>query len=69
MVMLALDLGTPTLKDVAREAGISYPAVRAYRAGQRTPSPDVRRRLAAALRKFSARLRKAADDLEHGGDV
>jgi transcriptional regulator with XRE-family HTH domain len=67
MVMKALNLGTPNLKDVAREAGVSYNAVRAYKKGQRTPSPAVRRQLADALRRFSVNLRKAADDLERSG--
>ena len=65
MVRTALDLGTPSLREVAREAGITYSAARAYRAGQRTPSPDVRRRLADALRRLANRMRASADELEY----
>lgn len=64
MVMAALNIGTPNLKDVARAAGISYNAARAYKKGQRTPSPEVRRQLARALRHFATRLQKAAANLE-----
>lgn len=64
MVMKALNLGTPNLKDVAREAGISYHAVRAYKRGHRVPSPQVCHQLAEALRRFADGMRLAADDLD-----
>ena len=63
----ALDVATPTLREIARDAGVSYGAIRMYRAGQRTPSPKVRRAIVAALRKQSRRLAKLADELEKGG--
>ena len=59
-----LDLATPTLRDLAREAGITYHAARAYRKGARTPSPAVLRRLAAAMRKRGGQLAKAAATFE-----
>lgn len=64
MTMKGLSLATPSLKDVAREAGISYHAVRQYKRGHRVPSPAVQRRLIAAFRGFADDLAKVADDLE-----
>lgn len=58
--MQLLDLATPSLRDVARDAGVSYFAIRQYRRGQRTPSPDVLRRLAKALRHRGDGLARAA---------
>lgn len=64
MVAKGLRLSTPNLRDVAREAGISYHAARAYAKGERTPSPPICRRLVAAFRGFADDLAKVADDLE-----
>lgn len=64
MIVQALDSATPTLRELAREVGISYGAVRMYRAGQRTPSPKVVRALLKTLRRRSAQLAKLADNLE-----
>lgn len=66
----ALDTVTPSLREIARETGISYAAIRQYRRGQRTPKPGTLRALVGALRKRSARLAALASDLaaleEHG---
>lgn len=64
MLVTLLDAATPSLRDIAREAGISYHAIRRYREGQRTPSPEVLRTLLAALRGRSARLAKLVAKLE-----
>jgi transcriptional regulator with XRE-family HTH domain len=64
MLRKALDAATPTLREIAREAGVSYGAIRMYRAGQRTPSANVLRALVAALRKQSGGLAKLVDKLE-----
>jgi transcriptional regulator with XRE-family HTH domain len=64
MIMQLLDLATPTLRDLAAEAGITYHAARAYRKGQRTPSAVVLRRLAAAMRKRGGQLATAAEKFE-----
>jgi transcriptional regulator with XRE-family HTH domain len=53
--------------ELAKAAGISYHALRQYRKGQRTPSPEVVRRIAKALREQGARLRKLAAELERLG--
>ena len=54
--MLRNMLDLPTLRDLAREAGISYFAIRQYRQGQRTPPPTVLARLAQALHRLSVRV-------------
>jgi hypothetical protein len=64
MVSKVLDLLTPTQRDVARWIGTSYPTVRAYAIGARTPPAAVRRKLARALRDHAKALEKAADTLE-----
>ncbi len=64
MLVKGLDAATPTLRDLARQVGVSYGALRAYRLGTRTPSPRVLRKLVAALRGQSGRLSKLADELE-----
>lgn len=63
MLMESLDAATPSLRDLAREAGISYHAIRQYRKGKRTPDTQVLRHLVVALRKRSGRLAKLADEL------
>lgn len=50
--------------ELAKAAGISYSALRQYRLGQRTPSPDVARRIAKALREQSGKLKKLAAEIE-----
>ena len=64
MLAKTLDLATPTLRVLARKAGISYHAIRQYRKGMRTPPPVVVRRLAKALRAQSGTLARAAGGLE-----
>ena len=64
VLVKVLDAAAPSLKELAADAGISYRAIRAYRFGHRTPSPQVLRALVRALRKQSRRLAKMADDLE-----
>jgi len=64
MLRKALDAATPSLRVIAREAGVSYHAIRLYRAGIRTPAPKVLRALIAALRKHTGQVVKAIDELE-----
>lgn len=64
MLVNLLDVATPSLREIARDAGITYHAIRRYREGQRTPSPKVLRALLAAVRKRSEQLAKLADELE-----
>lgn len=62
--MQALDAATPTLRELARDIGVSYHAIRLYRRGLRTPSPETRQALVTALRKRSAQLAAFADAIE-----
>jgi len=64
MLRKALDAATPSLREIAREAGVSYHAIRLYRAGIRTPAPKVLKALIAALRKHTGQVAKAIDELE-----
>ncbi len=64
MLRKALKAATPSLREVAHAAGLTYHAIRLYQAGQRTPALDVVRRLAKALRGQSRELAKLADELE-----
>jgi len=68
MLGKALDLATPTLREIAREAGVSYHAMRLYRAQQRTPAPQVLARIVKALRAQSADLAKVANELERAAE-
>jgi len=54
--MLGHALDLPTLRDLARDAKVSYHAIRQYRKGQRTPPPAVLTRLAGALRRLGVRV-------------
>ena len=56
VLVKVLEHATPSLRELARQAGISYRAIRAYRSGQRTPPRQVLRRITAALRRHSLRL-------------
>jgi transcriptional regulator with XRE-family HTH domain len=68
MLANVLDYAAPTLREVARDAGISYEAIRSYRKGLRTPPPAVIKRLAVVLRARGGRLTKLAAQLErHSG--
>ena len=59
-----LDATTPTLRDVASWVWTPYATVRAWRAGDRNPSPDASRKLVRALRRHCKRLQRFADRLE-----
>jgi len=64
MLRNVLDAATPSLREIAREAGIGYHAIRLYRAGIRTPAPKVLKALIAALRKHAGGVVKLTDELE-----
>jgi transcriptional regulator with XRE-family HTH domain len=64
MLVKALKAAIPTQPELARAAGITYSALRQYRKGQRTPKPDVLRRLARALRQQGGKLAKLAKQLD-----
>ena len=64
-VSTALDVATPTLRDMAQWMDTSYHTVRSWRLGNRVPPPNVQQQLARALRKHGTRILRAADQLEH----
>ena len=64
MLQQALKAAIPTQPGLAKAAGISYHALRQYRKGLRTPSADVIRRIARALRQHGGKLQRLADALE-----
>jgi lambda repressor-like predicted transcriptional regulator len=64
MLRKGLKLAIPTLRDLAREVGMSYASMRAYVRGARIPNPQVMRRLVASLRKRGTALGALADELE-----
>ena len=64
MLQKALDSSTPTLRDLAAQAKVSYHAMRQYRLGARTPSAVTLRRLARVLRRQAKGLERHAAALE-----
>jgi transcriptional regulator with XRE-family HTH domain len=68
LVQRALDTATPTLRDLAGRAKLSYHAVRQYRLGARTPGRSVLRKLARVLRKQARDLLREADRLDRVAD-
>jgi transcriptional regulator with XRE-family HTH domain len=69
MLRKALDAATPSLREIAREAGVSYHAIRLYRAGIRTPKPKALQALIRALRKHTGQVAKAIDELERAAQT
>lgn len=61
----ALSASTPSLRQVAREAGVSEDAVYLYRMGKRRPSERSARALLAALERHHRRAGKALDRLRN----
>lgn len=64
MLRQALEAAIPTMPQLAKAAGVTYSALRAYRRGERTPAPAVIHRIARALREHGAKVAKLADELE-----
>jgi len=64
MLRKTLDAAAPSLREIAREAGISYHAIRLYRAGIRTPKPKALQALIRALRKRTVQVSRLVDQLE-----
>ena len=60
----ATDLLSVPLEQIAEAVGKTYATVLAYRTGDRLPPADARVRLAAFMRKHSASLLHAADELD-----
>ena len=64
VLVIALKTATPSLRQIARRAGLSYSAVRMYVRGHRTPAPTIVRRIAKVLRARAAKVAKLAEELE-----
>lgn len=64
----ALATAALAVEELAAKAGLSSSALRRYRLGDRTPSPDVLRRLARELRSQAKRLERLAQNLETEAD-
>ena len=60
----ALMAATPTLRDIAERVGVSYHTTRSWARGSRTPSPELRLKLARVLRKQATDLQKLAQRIE-----
>lgn len=64
LVADAVEAAALPVEELAVRAGLSSSALRRYRLGDRTPSPDVLRRLAEELRSQAKRLEGLAHTLE-----
>lgn len=64
IVQRALKEGPFAMRQLAEESGLSYAALRAWSAGDRTPQPESLRQLAAGLRKRGEQLGELANELE-----
>ena len=64
LVVDAMEAATLAVEEFATRAGLSSSALRRYRLGDRTPSSDVLRRLAGAMRRQARQLERLALNLE-----
>jgi len=64
LVRKALEVLTPSLRQIAEECGLPYNTVRAFQRGEWRPAPAVLKRLVAVLRRHGAQLTGLADELE-----
>ena len=64
VILWATRRATPSLRDLAEEAGISESALSTWRRGTRVPPADAVEVLAAVLRDRSSLLARLARDLE-----
>lgn len=69
MIDQALDRAAASLEDVARDVGVSYETLYAWKNGRRNPSPENLARLADALEKRGGELTELARELrEEAGE-
>ncbi|CAN5634879.1 hypothetical protein BH23GEM7_BH23GEM7_27210 [soil metagenome] len=67
IVQRALKEGPFAMRQLAKDSGLSYAALRAWASGLRTPQPEYLRKLAVGFRRRSQELEKLADQLERAG--
>lgn len=63
LIRRAIQVGTPTMEDYAKALGKSSSALRRYRLGNRTPTPEFCREFAQLLRVRARAMLAAADAL------
>ena len=68
LVAAAVQAAALAVEELASNTGLSSSALRRYRLGNRTPSPEVLRRLAKELRRQGKRLERLAHTLETEAD-
>lgn len=68
MLQRVLQSAPFSLQDWAKDAGISYHAIRSWAYGKRVPPADRIQSLAGTLRARAERLQAMADELERGGE-
>ncbi len=59
----ALQIVSPSLRTLAEEVGVSYPAMRSYRSGARNPSVQVLKAIERAIRSRAYALSDHANAL------
>ena len=59
----ALERAAASVDEIAREIGVTYNTLYAWRTGRRTPTPENLARLADALERRGSELAKLADQL------
>lgn len=64
MLAKILQFAAPSLRAIAREAGITEAAMREYVKGRRSAPAPVLRRLIAVLRARGGKLQQLAEELE-----
>ena len=63
LLMLVLDEGPFSMRDLAEDAGVGYEALRSWAAGRHVPDLETVGRLARAIEGRSERLRELANEL------
>jgi transcriptional regulator with XRE-family HTH domain len=69
VLMLVLDEGPFSMRDLAQDAGVGYEALRSWAAGRHVPDPETVGRLARAIEGRSERLREFATQLRHAAET
>lgn len=64
MIRRVLEEAPGSIRELAREAGVSHSLLVAIRDGQRRLTPATREALATALRRWSERLEALAEQME-----
>lgn len=60
----AIEAATPSMRQLAEQAGVNYSTLKAWSAGIRNPSPENARKLADALRQQGGEVSQLAEELK-----